>query len=86
MSERLVARPAVAAVWGGLHVFSVGLAIGAATIVASLVGDAGAWPLGGFLATSIYLLGSATQLAVAHTRTSADTDAPTSASNGERPR
>jgi hypothetical protein len=54
-------------IWGGLHLFSVGLAIGAATLVAHLVTSAAAWPLGGFLATAIYLIASAGQLAFAHT-------------------
>jgi hypothetical protein len=66
MGERYSASANSAAIWGGLHVFSVGLAIGAVAAVAHYVGDVGAWPLGGFLATAIYLLGSATQLTVAH--------------------
>ena len=65
-SEQLVPEPARSVVWGGLHLFSVGLAIGAASLVAHLVHDDAAWPLGGFLATGLYLVGSATQLAVAH--------------------
>jgi hypothetical protein len=64
--ERLAPEPARAVAWGGLHVFSVGLAIGAASLVAHLVADAGAWPLGGFLATAVYLTGSAAQFAFAH--------------------
>ena len=63
--QRLVPEPAHAAVWGGLHLFSAGLAIGAATLVAHYVTDAAAWPLGGFLATACYLTASASQLAVA---------------------
>ena len=43
--QRLVPEPAHAAVWGGLHLFSVGLAIGAATLVAHYVTNAapGRW-------------------------------------------
>lgn len=49
-------------IWGSLHFFSVGLAIGAATLVAYLVDNVYpwpsliAWPLGGFLYTAAYLL------------------------------
>ena len=65
-SERLVPEPAGSAVWGGLHLFSVGLAIGAASLVAHAVNDNAAWALGGFLATALYLGASASQLALAH--------------------
>ena len=65
-SERLIPEPARAVVWGGLHFFSVGLAIAAAALVAELVSEAAAWPLGAFLATALSLLGSASQLAVAN--------------------
>jgi hypothetical protein len=53
-------------VWGGLHFFSVGLAIAAAALVAELVSEAAAGPLGAFLATALSPLGSALQLAVAN--------------------
>ena len=66
LSERLVPEPARAVVWGGLHLFSVGLAIGAASLIAHLVKDVAAWPLDGFLVTALYLVASASQLAVAH--------------------
>lgn len=62
----LALHPARAVVWGGLHIFSVGLAIGAASLVAHTIRNVAAWPLGGFLATAIYLTGSALQLAFAH--------------------
>ena len=39
---------------GMLHVFAVGGALGAATLVA-LIPSGAAWPLGSFLATSVYL-------------------------------
>ncbi len=65
-SEQLVPEPARSAVWGGLQLFSVGLAIGAASLVAHAVHDDAAWSLGGFLATGLYLGASASQLAVAH--------------------
>jgi uncharacterized membrane protein YqgA involved in biofilm formation len=64
--ERLVPEPAHAALWGGLHLFSVGLAIGAATLVTHLVTNLAAWPVGGFAATALYLTVSAGQLAFAH--------------------
>ena len=44
-------------VWGSFHFLSVALAIGAAVLVTSMVESyALAWPLGGFLYTSAYLL------------------------------
>lgn len=66
-SEQLVPEPSRAVVWGGLHLFSVGLAIGAAALVARFVTDSAAWPIGAFLATALYLLASASQLALVHT-------------------
>ena len=42
--------------WGSLHFASVGVAIGAVALVAYFVEGFLAWPLGGFLVTSIYLL------------------------------
>ncbi len=42
--------------WGSFHFFSVGLAIGAATLVAYYVKNFLAWPLAAFLSTAIYLL------------------------------
>jgi hypothetical protein len=44
--KRLAPEPAHAVIWGGLHLFSVGLAIGAATLDAHLVTSPAAWPLG----------------------------------------
>jgi hypothetical protein len=64
-SEQLVPEPSRALVWGDLHLFSVGLAIGAAELVARFVTNGAAWPLGGFLATALYLLASASELALA---------------------
>ncbi len=64
--EQLSPEPTRAVVWGGLHLFSVGLAIAAATLVAHLLTDPAAWPIGGFLATAIYLTASALQLTLAH--------------------
>lgn len=43
-------------VWGSLHFFSVGLALGAVTLIAYFIKGFIVWPLGGFLVTSIYLL------------------------------
>ncbi|MEJ7870809.1 MAG: hypothetical protein WKF67_01015 [Rubrobacteraceae bacterium] len=45
-----------ALLWGSFHFFSVGLAIGAATLVAHYVENFVAWPLAAFLSTAIYLL------------------------------
>ena len=65
LSEQLAPEPTRSVVWGGLHFFSVGLAIAAASLVAHFVHDDAAWLLGGFLATGLYLLASASQLAIA---------------------
>jgi hypothetical protein len=66
VEQALPPDPARAVIWGGLHIFSVGLAIVAASLVAHMMGSVVAWPLGSFLATAIYLLGSAVQLTLAH--------------------
>jgi len=42
--------------WGSLHFVSVGLAIGAVALIGYLLEGYIAWPVGGFLVTSIYLL------------------------------
>ena len=65
LPEHFVPEPTRAYVWGGLHIFSVGLAIGAASLVAHFARSNAAWPLGGFLATALYLLASASELSVA---------------------
>jgi uncharacterized membrane protein YraQ (UPF0718 family) len=67
ISEHLVPEPARAVVWGGLHVFSVGLAVGTASLIAHYVQSTAAWPLAGLVSTTVYLLLSALQLAFAHT-------------------
>jgi hypothetical protein len=64
--DRLVPAPVHSAIWGGLHFISVGVAIGAASLVAHFVENTAAWPLAGFLGTGIYLLVSASQLTLAH--------------------
>ncbi len=43
-------------IWGSFRLLSVGLAIGAASLVAYYVEGPIAWPLGGFLSTATYLL------------------------------
>ena len=57
---RLTARVGIdagkPALWAGFHVLSVGVAIGAATAIADLLEDRGAWAIGGFAATLSYLL------------------------------
>jgi hypothetical protein len=64
LSEQLSIEPTRAAVWGDLHFISVGLAIAAASLVAHLDSKPAAWSLGGFVATALYLLGSASELTV----------------------
>jgi hypothetical protein len=66
LSEVMSPEPPPPVVFGGLHLFSVGLAIGAASLFAHAIEDAAAWPLAGFLATALYLLGSGVQLALAY--------------------
>jgi hypothetical protein len=68
LSEQLAPPQARAAVWGALHLISVGAAIVAATAVAHTVQGTVAWPLDGFVVTAVYLLVSALQLVAAHTR------------------
>ena len=53
-------------IWGSFHFFSVGVAIGAATLVAHYVESCAAWPLGGFLFTSAYLLVAGAESTVAY--------------------
>jgi hypothetical protein len=53
------------ALWAGFHMLSIGVAIGTATLIAQLLEDRGAWPLGGFAATISYLVMFAAQLALA---------------------
>jgi hypothetical protein len=45
-----------ALLWGSFHFLSIGLAIGSATLIGHYVKGFIAWPVGGFLATSTYLL------------------------------
>jgi uncharacterized transporter YbjL len=56
--------------WGGFHLVSVGLAIGAAAVVTALVKDPIDWLIVGFIATLVYLIVIAGQfrLADAHAR------------------
>ena len=55
--------------WGGFHLVSVGLAIGAAALVTALVKDPVTWMIVGFASTLVYLVVIAAQftLADAHT-------------------
>jgi hypothetical protein len=54
--------------WGGFHLPSVGLAIGGAALIAATVDGVLAWPLVGFVATSVYLVVIAAQFAIAEAR------------------
>lgn len=47
--------------WGGVHLFSVGSAIGAASIVNALIDHRVAWPIVGFISTAVYLVVVAAQ-------------------------
>ena len=53
-------------IWGSFHFFSVGLAIGVAALTAHYAEGFVAWPLGGFLFTSIYLLVAGAESALAY--------------------
>jgi hypothetical protein len=64
-TARVQVEPQQPQLWAGFHVLSVGAAIGAATLIAHLVHDSGAWALGGFVATTIYLVVLTAQLALA---------------------
>jgi hypothetical protein len=52
---------------GLLHWFAVGVAVGAAALVA-LIPNWVAWPLGSLVATILYLIGASTQLALVAAR------------------
>jgi hypothetical protein len=65
LTARVRAEPRPPALWAGLDVLSVGGAMGAATAIAHLLANRGAWPLGGFAATASYLGLLALQLAFA---------------------
>ena len=65
LSDPIVVEQSRTVVWGGLHFVSVGAAIGVAWFVGRVVASAAVWPIGGFLVTALYLLGSALQLTIA---------------------
>jgi hypothetical protein len=54
--------------WGGFHLVSVGLAIGAAALVTALVKDPIDWMIVGFVATVVYLIVIAAQFTLADAR------------------
>jgi hypothetical protein len=62
-ARALAVRPP--AIWAGFHWVGIGMAIGAATLVAHFVHNTAAWALGGFAVTGIYLLALGAQLALA---------------------
>lgn len=51
--------------WGGFHLPSIGLAVGGAALVAELIKSSLAWPVDGFVVTSIYLSVIAAQFTIA---------------------
>ncbi len=53
-------------IWGSFHFFSVGLAIGLASLVAYYVDGFIAWPLGSFLSTTTYLFTAGAESATAY--------------------
>jgi uncharacterized YccA/Bax inhibitor family protein len=62
-TARVRAEEREPALWAGFHVLSIGVAIGITTLIAHLLHDRGAWPLGGFAVTTSYLVALAAQLA-----------------------
>jgi hypothetical protein len=65
LTARVRVEPRPPALWASLDVVSVGGGMAAATAIAHLLANAGAWPLGGFAATTSYLGLLAAQLALA---------------------
>ncbi len=55
-------------VWGSFHLLSVGLAMGVAALVGYLLESFFAWPVGGFLFTSAYLLAAGAESTLAYAR------------------
>ncbi|MGA8217747.1 MAG: hypothetical protein WB771_04215 [Solirubrobacterales bacterium] len=55
--------------WGGFHLVSVGLAIGAAALATALVKSPVAWMIVGFASTLVYLVVIAAQFTLADART-----------------
>ncbi len=56
LTERFDQERGQPLLWGSFHVFSVGLAIAVAALVAHGIKGFIAWPLGAFLSTTIFLL------------------------------
>ena len=68
-SEVLAAREhGSVRLWGGFHLASVGLAIGAAALVTAVVKSPVAWMIVGFAATLVYLVVIAGQFTLADAR------------------
>ena len=53
-------------VWGSFHFLSIAVAIGGAWVVSYFVESFLAWPLGGFVATALYLLVAAAESTAAY--------------------
>ena len=65
-AETLTPRaPAGVRLWGGFHLVSVGLAIGAAALVTAVLRDSVSWMIVGFVATTVYLVAIAAQFTLA---------------------
>ena len=52
--------------WGSFHLLSVAVAIGGAWLVSYFVQGFLTWPLGGFVATSVYLLVAGSEATAAY--------------------
>lgn len=68
-SKILAAREsAPVRLWGGFHLVSVGLAIGATALVTAIIKGPAVWFAVGFAATGVYLVGIAAQFTIADVR------------------
>jgi hypothetical protein len=62
LRARVPSQPRAFSLWEATHFFSIAAAIGVATLVAHLFANLAAWGVDGFLATAIYLTGTAAQM------------------------
>jgi hypothetical protein len=62
------AEPSSVRVWGGFHLFSVGLSIGLAAAAAATLREPLVWPVVGFVSTAVYLIVTAGQFTIAERR------------------
>jgi uncharacterized YccA/Bax inhibitor family protein len=66
LRERVATETSRPRLWSGLHVLSISAAIAAVTVIPHLLEGVAVWPLGGFVATAVYLVVLAAQVTVAN--------------------